>query len=183
MARYKVLKSVAHSFGHSFTSLMNYRGDDYVMGHLLRRAQEVGEDTLFVDILAAKAAPRSLLVKEVAASVDAYCDWFPRMIEAHRTEMKYVRGARMTIQFDLRTRRPVRHAPAYYESPFTCRVEIEDNRGKIWAAELKDWWYPESGTVAPRRSLLTSVRRRLGQVIRSVWARPSSSLRLQPNER
>jgi len=29
MARYKVLKSVAHNIGHSFTSLMNYAGDDY----------------------------------------------------------------------------------------------------------------------------------------------------------
>jgi hypothetical protein len=131
MARYKVLKSIAHSFGHSFTSLMNYRGDDYVMGHLLRRAQEVGEETLLVDILSGKAAPRSLLVKEVASSVQAYCDWFPRMIEAHRTEMKYVRGATMTIHFDLNIRRPVRYAPAYFESPFTCRVEIEDDRGKI----------------------------------------------------
>jgi hypothetical protein len=183
MARYKVLKSVAHSFGHSFTSLMNYRGDDYVMGHLLRRAQEVDEDTLRVDILARKAEPRSLLVKDVAASVDEYCDWFPRIVEAHRTEMRYVRAARMTIQFDLKVRRPVRYAPTYFESPFTCLVEIQDDRGKVWAAELKDWWYPESGTLAPKHSILTSMRQRLGQFIRTVWTRPSAPLRLQPNER
>src|SRR4051812_17284948 len=113
MARYKVLKSVAHSFGHSFTSLMNYGGDDYVMGHLLRRCQEVGEDTLLVDILARRAAPQSLLVKDVATSLDGYYDWFPRMIAAYRTEMKYVRRASMSIRFDLRTQQPVRYAPAY----------------------------------------------------------------------
>jgi hypothetical protein len=31
MPRYKVLKGVAHHDGHSFTSLMNYVGNDYVM--------------------------------------------------------------------------------------------------------------------------------------------------------
>ena len=32
MSSHKVLKSVVHNFGHSFTSLMNYRENDYVVG-------------------------------------------------------------------------------------------------------------------------------------------------------
>jgi hypothetical protein len=77
VARYKVLKSVAHSFGHSFTSLMNYRDDDYVMGHLLRRARQVGEGTLVVDILGRTAAPAALVTRPVAASLESYSTWFP----------------------------------------------------------------------------------------------------------
>ena len=69
MARYKVLKSVAHSFAHSFTSLMNYSGDDYVMGHLLRRAEDIGEPALAVDVLTGKAEPGALLTRDVAQSV------------------------------------------------------------------------------------------------------------------
>jgi hypothetical protein len=42
MPRFKVLKSVAHNIGHSFTSLMNYSRDDYSMGHILRFARETG---------------------------------------------------------------------------------------------------------------------------------------------
>src|SRR5260221_2518390 len=146
MARYKVLKSVAHSMGHSFTSLMNYRGDDYVMGHLLRRAREVGEGTLIVDFLSGKAAPSSLLTPAVRDSVDGYAKWFPKQVEREGTSLKYVRAARMTIAFDRRTQREARHAPGCLESPYVCRVEIEDDRGKVWAVELRDWWYPESGS-------------------------------------
>jgi hypothetical protein len=181
MARYKVLKSVARRFGHSFTSLMNYRGDDYVMGHILRRAREVGDDTLLVDILRGEATPRSLLAKDVAASVSSYCDWFPNLVAAHRTEMKYIRSARMSIRFDLSTRRPLRHSPSFIESPYTCRVDIEDDRGKLWSAEIRDRWYPEAGTVGVGAG--RTVVERLGQLIRSIWSRPSVLVRLQPNER
>jgi hypothetical protein len=42
MARYRVLKRVVHNVGHSFTSLMNFCGDDYVIGHILRFARGTG---------------------------------------------------------------------------------------------------------------------------------------------
>ena|SRR5712692_2325917 len=188
MARYKVLKSVAHSMGHSFTSLMNYGGGDYVMGHLLRRAREVGEGTLIVDFLSGKAAPTSLLTTAVRASVEGYAKWFPKQVERERTSLKYVRAARMTIAFDLRTQREARHAPGCFESPYVCRVEIEDDRGKVWVAELRDWWYPESGSPPSwsggGQSGLVRVVRRLGQIIRSVWARDDRSAHsLPPNTR
>jgi hypothetical protein len=58
MARYKVLKSVAHSLGHSFTSLMNYAHDDYVMGHILRFARASNRDTLIIDLMTGELAQR-----------------------------------------------------------------------------------------------------------------------------
>jgi hypothetical protein len=63
MARFKVLKSVAHNFGHSFTSLMNYAGDDYVMGHILRFARRSGCDTLTIDFVKREAGPPELLAE------------------------------------------------------------------------------------------------------------------------
>ena len=62
MARYKVLKSVAHNIGHSFTSLMNYADDDYVMSHILRFARNTGRDTLTLDFVRREAGPPELLV-------------------------------------------------------------------------------------------------------------------------
>jgi hypothetical protein len=173
MARYKVLKSVAHSVGHSFTSLMNYRGDDYVMGHLLRRAREVGDGTLLVDILSGEAAPQSLLTRPVREAVESYHTWFPKLVESHRTSLELIASARMTITFDLAVNRPVIHAPGYVESPYVCRVELIDDRGKAWAAEIRDWWYPEAGRLipSPSRGDRVTVIRRLGQLIRSVWSR------------
>ena len=65
MSRYKVLKSVAHSLGHSFTSTMTWDGDDYVMGNILRRAREVGEGTLKINLMSGKATPPSMLIPSV----------------------------------------------------------------------------------------------------------------------
>ena len=180
MARYKVLKSVAHSFGHSFTSLLNYRGDDYVMGHLLRRARALGEEALFVDILSGEAAPASLLVPEVRDSIDGYCEWFPQLVHSHRTTIDVVRSARMEIRFDLSIERPNRNHPSYVESPYVCRIELEDDRGKVWAAELRDWWFPEAGSPPPgsdsdRNRGFSRVVTRLGQLIRSTWSRRGGS--------
>jgi hypothetical protein len=174
MARYKVLQSVAHSFAHSFTSLMNYAGDDYVMGHLLRRARESGETSLVVDILTGSASPPALLRGETGRSVRRYCEWFPKLVASHKSEMQFIRAAQMSVTFELSERRPVRHAPGLEESPYVCRVQIEDDRGKTWSAELRDWWYPESevsSTHGGRRRNLRSVVSRLGQMIRSVWSR------------
>jgi len=152
---------------------MNYRGDDYVMGHLLRRAREVGEATLLVDLITGEAAPAVLLVPEVRSAIDSYVRWLPTLVTSHRTSMDYVRSARMTLAFDLSVQRPARFAPQCLESPYCCRVDIEDDRGKVWSKELRDWWYPEPpfDGATPRRRRLQRVLVRLGQLIRSVWAR------------
>lgn len=42
MASHNKLDSVSRSVADSFTSLMNYRGDDHVMGHLLKAARSSG---------------------------------------------------------------------------------------------------------------------------------------------
>jgi hypothetical protein len=175
VARYKVLKSVAHSMGHSFTSLMNYAGNDYVMGHLLRRAREVREPTLIVDILADTATPASLLTPEIRRSVSGYCSWFPSLLASHKTHRQFVHAARMTLTFDLGVERPARYAPGCTESPYVCHVAITDDRGKVWSAEIKDWWYPEPLKPAPggTKPLGRRLRiiERLGQVITSIWTK------------
>jgi hypothetical protein len=76
MSRYKVLKSVAHNIGHSFTSLMNYSGDDYVMGHVLRFARKTGCDTLRIDFVNGKASPPELLVDPIADVPARYVNFF-----------------------------------------------------------------------------------------------------------
>jgi len=59
MDRYKVLKSVAHSLGHSFVSRMNYRDNDFVMGHPPTQARQTRQPSLPVaDRVAAGADAR-----------------------------------------------------------------------------------------------------------------------------
>ena len=151
---------------------MNYVGNDYVMGHLLRRARNTGEATLTVDILTGSASPPALLSQEIAGSVRHYSEWFPKLVASHKSDMQFVRAARLSVSFDLSKRRPVRDAPDLEESPYVCRVEIEDDREKIWSAEMRDWWYPEPESSPQSRGHTRRVRwvSRLGQMIRSVWS-------------
>ncbi len=171
MARYKVLKSVAHGLGHSFASLMNYRGDDYVMGHLLRQMRLTGSDTLEVDLMSGEARPASLLIPEVDGAIRAYCAFLPQLVESHRSSMQFVQRASMSVQFDLSRRRTVRYSPFCEESPFVCRVAIGDDRGKVWSAEIRGWWYPEAREpkVSELRTHRGAARSRLGRIIRLLW--------------
>jgi len=77
--KYKVLKSAAHNFGHSFVSLMNYRAGDYVMSHLARRALEVQAPELRIDLLTGTAEPASLLIPPVRESLALRIPWFPQL--------------------------------------------------------------------------------------------------------
>ncbi len=164
MARYKVLKSVAHSFGHSFVSLMNYAEHDYVMGHLLTQARATRSNRLLLDMLSGRAAPEALLTQPIAASLGRYAAWFPGLVASHRSSLRFVHAARMEIVFDLNAERKVR-GTGLIESPFVCRVTITDDRGKDWSAEIRDWWFPEAtaptGGRAKRRGL---VRQLLGRL-------------------
>jgi hypothetical protein len=169
MARYKVLKSVAHSLAHSFTSLMNYRDNDYVLGHLLRQARATGQSRLDFDVLTGKASPASLVTPPVADSISSYQKWFPQLVTSHKTSMNVVQGATVTLTFDLDVRRPVRHHPAFQESPYRCVADITDDRGKVWSAVIEDWWYPEAGDIPASDHVIERVITRLGQIVRTIW--------------
>lgn len=155
MARYKVLQSVAHGLGHSFASCLNYDTDDYVMGHLLSRARETREPALLIDLSTGTAAPSALITPPIGRAVERYSGWLPDLVRRHASDMRFVRAARMTVTFDLSRERPAPYAPTSTESPFVLRVEIEDDRGKVWAAEQRDWWFPEP----PRDSHRKATRR------------------------
>ena len=58
--------------------------------------------------------------------------------------MQLIRGARMELTFDLANERPVEGAANQRESPFLCRVTIDDDKGKTWIAELRGWCAPEA---------------------------------------
>jgi hypothetical protein len=143
MARYKVLKGVAHNIGHSFTSLMNYAHDDYVMGHILRFARRTGRETLTIDFVKREAGPPELLAEPVAEVPARYMEWFWKLVEQQGSDMSLVQSATLTLRYDIATQRPHSSAPQFIESPFVCDVRITDTRGKDYMAHFDGWWYPE----------------------------------------
>src|ERR1700733_7773281 len=79
MPKLKILKGVAHNIGSSFTSLMNYSGDDYSMGHILRFARESGINSLTIDLLTGQGSPASLLKEPISALPSWYSKMFLRL--------------------------------------------------------------------------------------------------------
>jgi hypothetical protein len=143
MARYKVLKSIAHNTGHSFTSLMNYAGDDYAMGHILRFARRTGRDTLTIDFVKEEAGPPELLAEPISELPAQYTKWFWHLVKTQGSDRSLVQGATLTLRFDIATQRPHSSDARFIESPFVCDVEIRDTRGKDYRAHFDGWWYPE----------------------------------------
>jgi len=153
MARYKVLKSVAHGLAHSFTSALNWGDADYVMGNLLQRARDIGAGTLSIDLVTGQAEPGALCTPPVQRAVEQYTERLRRLVIAHKSEMRYVAKATLTIQYDLNVARPSPIGPTALASPYACTAEITDDRGTVWKAVLRDWWVPEAlrSPPAPRR--------------------------------
>jgi hypothetical protein len=142
MARYKVLKSVAHSLGHSFTSLMNYAHDDYVMGHILRFARASNRDTLIIDLMTGEADPAVLIQPPIEEVPGRYAAWLRDLVKTHQSDMRFVQAAGLTLRFDLQKSRTKRETGST-ESPYVCDVVITDDRDKEYTAHFEGWWYPE----------------------------------------
>ncbi len=143
MSQYKVLKSVAHNIGHSFTNLMNNAEDDYVMGHILRFARSSGCNTLTIDFATGKGRPPELLSDPISDLPARYSQFFWDLVRRHGSEKSFVKAATLTLQYDTTTQRPPRGRGLAYESPYVCDVHITDDRGKDYHAQFSGWWYPE----------------------------------------
>jgi len=158
MTRYKVLPSIAHNFGQSFVGASKERAGDHLLGRLLTDARRTKEPTLRLDILTGEATPPALISRSLARILDRHVQEFPELVAGGHADMQSIRGARMELTFDLATERPADGAARERESPFLCRVAIEDDRGKTWIAELRGWSVPEveRGLFARAAGRLTS---------------------------
>jgi hypothetical protein len=147
VARRKVLKSVARSVADSFTSLMNWGGDDYVMGHILSAARQSGRTTLEMDLFSAQASPEELLTPPVRRAVETYSARFRSLVTASGSDPSFVASARLKLEFDISVAAPAHRGSHLHQSPYVCTTTIEDDHGKLYESVLTGWWFPE---VEPR---------------------------------
>lgn len=140
MSRYKVLPSIAHNVAQALTRPSHEHEDDrHLLGDLLGDARKTGQSTLRVDLMTGDATPDALVTRSLARAMARYVQGFPALVAGHGSDMQYVKAARLQITFDLAGERPAEDASGRKESPYTLRVEIDDDRGKTWHAELHGW--------------------------------------------
>lgn len=70
--KYKHIHSAIHNFGHSFTSLMNYVDDDYVMDEL-EKIHATGND-IEVDWLTGTFSPEGMTTQRIQKSIGYWRD-------------------------------------------------------------------------------------------------------------
>jgi hypothetical protein len=150
MARYKVLKGVAHNIGHSFTSTMNYASDDYTLGHILRFALESGQDTLTIDFVNGEGEPTALLREPISMVPQWYTKMFWNMVASSGSDRTLIESAKLTLRYDVSSVRSAQWN-GHPEGHYVCDVSITDIRGKIYVAHFADWWYSEKPFRAPSK--------------------------------
>ena len=144
MPSHKVLKSVSHNFGHSFVSFMNYMETDYFLGLLQAEMQKNELNRLEVDILNNESQPKELLTRKIQNSINYWNKWFPELVESSKSSMKFVKSAKMVIEFDLTQSRLYSLNNKFTENPYICEITIIDDNGKEYKKEQKGWWFPEA---------------------------------------
>lgn len=151
MAGRKVLKGVVNNVVHSFVSLMNYAGDDYVMGHVVFAAWATGETEIRVDLLGGQLCASPLITPEVREGLLWRVADFPSLVERAGSDIAYVASAELQVTVDP-TRRRALPGTRFLESPFIAKARITDDLGTVYEYELSGWWSPEQ---PPDPSLLS----------------------------
>jgi hypothetical protein len=150
MARYKVLKSVAHNFAHSFASDISWVEGDYALGHLLRHAAAIAQSEVAVDLMTGDVRPPEFLDTIGGRYLREAAAWFrDSFVAANHTSLDYVAAAQMTIVFDLASLALahgtwLRQSPEALEPgcPYEITVTITDDRGREWGATVAGTQYP-----------------------------------------
>ena len=137
--KYRVLKSVAHNIGHTFTSLLNYRADDYIIEHIFKIAKKKGISIIKVDFLNEKIEPVDFDQAPIRDSISSYHNALERIFQAQRCELAKVKSCKLIIEFDLNTIRILDRTKIEI-CDYKCRVSILDDRGKENMASVREWW-------------------------------------------
>jgi hypothetical protein len=140
MARYKVLKSVAHNVGHRYLSLMNWRAGNYVVEHLYRAAREANEPRVVINVLRGSIAPETVRTPVLLESVAHARAWLGQLVQSQGAALDMVSTVTISVDFRFWDTRPSASVPDLDLVAYTCSVEIVDDRGRTHTAVVPEWW-------------------------------------------
>lgn len=149
--KYKVLKSVAHNWAHSFASDSNIVDEDFAMSYLVRAALDSGVSDLDIDLLTGSASPDTLLSEPVRKAVRNYVMWFPELSESQGVPINVIREAKASIRFHLDRRRPGSGSIETTGVPYEVTVCLVDDVGRKHVGEVSDEWFASKEPLFRRR--------------------------------
>jgi hypothetical protein len=140
MARYKVLKSVAHNVGHRYLSLMNWRAGNYVVEHLYRAAREANEPRVIINVLCESIEPEAVRTAVLLESVAHARAWLGQLVQSQGAALDMISALTIAVDFRFWDTRPSPDVPDLDLIAYTCNVEIVDDRGRSHTAAVPEWW-------------------------------------------
>ena len=135
MARYKVLKSVAHNLAHSFASVMNYWGGDYVMCHLMRQIKRTKARELRLNLLTRDVGPTDILTRPIIQACDQYAKDFGRLVTTSGAALDMIDSARLTVRTRLSPQSATEVAKTLV-GRVAVSVQVIDDRGRTYQARV-----------------------------------------------
>jgi hypothetical protein len=94
--KYKILKSIAHNFSHSFVSYMNYVDDGYVIDDLLQLARKANGERISIHWIP-DCASQKVLTPRVLKSVAHHREWLPKHVQNSGASIDAIREFRTDI--------------------------------------------------------------------------------------
>ena len=152
MANYRVLKSVAHNWAHSFLGDGNFAADTIVTQLLFETAREARKSSITIDPLAATLIPEDLATPNIRCVLSNLPRNFEAALKSQGCTIDMVSGVELNIMFDFQQPSPKYNEinPSVWysskirmpEAPtYTARVRLVDSRGHEYNAELKEFWH------------------------------------------
>lgn len=92
--KYRILKSVAHNFSHSFMSYENYFDEDYVVEDLLRIVRNTGRVSI---CWIPDSEPPAGLTARILKSIAHYKSWLPKHVANAGADLAAIREFRTEI--------------------------------------------------------------------------------------
>ena len=125
MAKYKVLKSVAHNTGHSLLGATNWYADAFPFHHITRTMQGAGVAQARVNLLTGAVSPATIAKLEVAQFGELGQIVLRNLLLAEGWSTAQMTRAEFFLDLEAHE----------------CRVEIEDDRGKLHVGNVVDWGF------------------------------------------
>ena len=94
--KYKVLKSIAHNFSHSFMSGMNYVDDGHVVHDLLAMVREAEGQRVSIDWISDSVREQAFPAR-VKKSIALYKEWLPKHVEDAGGSIESIREFRTEV--------------------------------------------------------------------------------------
>jgi hypothetical protein len=132
---------VAHSVAASLLSRNSDVAGYWAIGQLLAHALVTNSYSYRIDLLCGTSSP-TLVDTPLDHLAGAWSDLFLSNLQKHGLTKAQTSQATAALELGLSTQRIRSLPPHVAENPITCRIRVEDDRGKVYFGTSEVWAFP-----------------------------------------